>query len=117
MLYYLKNYSIISIKFKLLMLYILNVIDIALTLLLLKSGYYIEANPFMANIIELPMQLFLVKIIMPALLLCFIYFRIKKAKEHQLIISNTIINGALCGYGLLNLLHVFWFVILVLNII
>ena len=113
MLSYIKNYSIINIKFKLSFLYLLNVSDIILTLLLIKSGYFVEANPFMASIIELPLQLTLLKIILPALLLSYIYFRMKKAKKHQLIISNNIINGALFGYGFLNLLHIFWFINLI----
>lgn len=113
MISYIKNYSIINIKFKLSLLYLLNVLDIIFTVMLIKSGYFIEANPFMASIIDLPIQLVLLKIILPALLLSYIYFRMKKAIKHQLIISNTIINGALLGYGFLNLLHLFWFVNLI----
>ena len=106
MLSYIKNYSIVNIKYKLSLLYLLNVSDIIFTLLLINSGYYIEANPIMATILNQPVKLFLVKILLPALLLCFIYIRMKKAEKHQMIISNTIINGALYIYGLLNLLHI-----------
>ena len=106
MLSYIKNYSIVNIRYKLSLLYLLNVSDIVFTLVLIRSGYYIEANPIMATIIYQPLKLLLFKILLPALLLCFIYIRMKKAIKHQLTISNTIINGALCGYGLLNLLHI-----------
>ena len=109
LLAYIRGNSIYNIKCKLISLYILNVSDILLTLILIETGYFIEANPIIATFIEQPIKLILIKILLPALLLLYIYSRIKKAITHQLIISNTIINGALLSYGFINLLHIFWF--------
>jgi len=106
------NPNILNIKSKLLILYILNVLDIVFTLLLLETGFFQEANPFMLYIINRPTKLLIIKIILPALLLFLMYLRIRNAQKHQLIISNKIINGALFGYGLLNLLHLIWFAII-----
>lgn len=108
MLSYIKGYDLNNIKNKLGLLYFLNVMDILFTVILLKTGLFVEANPFMVPIVNNPVKLSIIKIIFPALLLAFLFFRIRKAKEHQLIISNKIINGALCGYILLNLSHLFW---------
>lgn len=115
MLYYIKNYSIDFFKYKLSLLYFLNVLDYIFTILLIRTGLFIEANPFMVNIISKPPQAILFKICLPAILLIYIFFRMQKAKKHQLIISNTIINGALFGYGMLNLLHLLWFALLILK--
>jgi hypothetical protein len=49
MIAFIKNYSLDNIKNKLLMLYILNVTDIVFTLLLLSTGFYMEANGLMSN--------------------------------------------------------------------
>lgn len=115
MLYYIKNYSIDCFKYKLSLLYFFNVLDYIFTLILIRTGLFIEANPLMVNVInKFPLSL-LIKICLPGFLLIYIFFRMQKAKKHQLIISNTIINGALFGYGMLNLLHLLWFALLILK--
>jgi len=115
MLYYIKNYSIDIFKYKLSLLYFFNVLDYIFTILLIRTGLFIEANPFIANIINKSPQSIFIKICLPAFLLLYIFFRMQKAKKHQLIVSNTIINGALLGYGMLNLLHLLWFALLILK--
>lgn len=115
LIYYIKDYSIDIFKYKLSLLYLFNVLDYIFTILLIRTGLFIEANPFMINIINNPSQSILLKICLPAILLVYIFIRMQKAKKHQLIISNTIINGALLGYGMLNLLHLLWFGLLILK--
>ncbi|AKL96004.1 hypothetical protein CACET_c25590 [Clostridium aceticum] len=109
---FIKNCSLESIKSKLLILYLLNVTDIIFTLLLLRTGLYIEINAFMASVVESPIASLLLKIILPAVLLIMIYFRIQKATAEQLKKSNLLISGAIAVYALINLSHLLWFAIL-----
>ncbi|WP_317412039.1 DUF5658 family protein, partial [Clostridium baratii] len=44
-----------NLKRKLFLLYFLNVSDIVLTLLLLKTGYFMEANSIMVDIVSSPL--------------------------------------------------------------
>lgn len=114
MINFTRNYSLDHIRNKLILLYILNVTDIIFTFLLLSTGLFIEANVFMVQAVEsVPMSLML-KIILPAVLLIYIHFRMQGATESQLKKSNIFINGAVAFYGLINLSHVFWSIVLIL---
>lgn len=74
MITFIKNYSLKNIKIKFLALYILNVTDIVFTILLLNTGFYVEANIFMLEVVKSPTISFLLKILAPAVLFVFIYF-------------------------------------------
>lgn len=112
MIDFMKNYSLENIRNKLLILYVLNVADIIFTILLLNTGFYIEANIFMSKALENPFIGLMLKVILPALLFVFIYFRIQKATAHQLRKSNFFINGAIAFYTFLNMTHIIWVSIL-----
>lgn len=108
MIAYIKNYSMLVIKKKLIFLYMLNVLDIMFTLVLLKTGIFMEVNILMVDTVNNPIQVFLMKAVLPALLLFFIYIRMQKATEKQLKQSNVIINIATCIYIIVNMLHILW---------
>lgn len=112
MMAFIKNYSLQNIKNKLLILYILNVTDIISTLLLLNTGFYMEANTLMSKAIQSRIISFVLKIMLPAILFTLIYFRIQKATNLQLKQSNLLINGAIIFYTLINASHLVWFAIL-----
>lgn len=82
------------------------------TLVLLKTGCFIEANPLMVNIVQNLTTSLLVKIVLPAVLLVFLYFRIQKATEKQLRKGNFIINGIVLMYMSINIFHLICFSIL-----
>lgn len=90
----------------------LNVMDIVFTLFLLDTGYYVEINPVMANIVETPLVAIIIKTILPGYLLILVFNSMKKAIEHQLRSSNFFINGALLLYILINIFHLIWLAIL-----
>lgn len=104
-----------KIKKKLMGLFILNSTDIILTLLLLKTGLFVEANVLMVNVVKSPIISLFLKVILVGVLLIYVYKRMRKATERQLILSNIIINFALVLYFLINLSHFLW-VILYLTI-
>jgi hypothetical protein len=112
MIDYAKNYSLENIKNKLVVVYILNVTDIIFTLLLLSTGFYMEANIFMVKAVESIPSSFLLKVVLPAIMFTFIYFRIRNATEQQLKKSNILINGVLIIYALINVSHLVWFALI-----
>lgn len=108
MIAFIKNYSLLVIKKKLIFLYILNVLDIIFTLALLSTGLFIEANIFMVDQVRDPIRSIILKVVLPAALLVFLYIRMQKATEKQLMQSNIIINIATGIYTLINLSHLVW---------
>lgn len=108
MLTFIKSSNLVMIKKKLIILYILNVIDIIFTLALLQTGFFSEANIFMVNAVQSPVISFLIKIILPALLLYYLYKKICMTDSTQLKATNVGINISLSIYCLVNLSHLIW---------
>lgn len=112
MIAFIKNYSLEVIKKKFILLYLLNVTDIIFTVLLLQTGYFEEVNVFMVNAVSNPLTGMLLKVVLPAFLLFFIYRRIKKADLSQLKASNIAVNISLTIYTLVNISHIIWVALL-----
>jgi hypothetical protein len=110
-----KNSDLDSIRIKIIVLYLLNVSDIILTILLINTGLFIEANLIMAPIVynNQPLSLAL-KIIVPLILLAAVAFRMRKASVKQLFQANIIVTIFLIYYGLINISHAVWFFMYVL---
>lgn len=105
MISFIKNYTAENIKNKLLTLYLLNVTDIIFTILLMKTGMYVERNTLMINAVQNLFYSFALKILIPAVLLIYICLRIQKASNAQLKKSNAIICIAIIVYVLINISH------------
>lgn len=116
MLTYVKDYSLDNLKNKLLVLYVLNITDIIFTLLLLNTGYYMEANILMNSAVQSYAASFCLKVLLPGILLLYVFFRLKSANERQLRNSNIMISGITVVYAFINLSHLVWFSILPLFI-
>jgi cytochrome c biogenesis protein CcdA len=71
-----------------------------------------EANTLMLKALENPLLSFLSKIVLPAILFTFLYFRMQKATDQQLSQSNFFISGAIILYTVVNISHLVWFAIL-----
>lgn len=98
------------------MLYTLNVTDIILTLTLLQTGMFEEANNVMVNVVESPILSIMLKIVGIGLLVYYLIKRMLLATDKQLYISNYIINGAIGIYIIINLMHlVYIFLYLILS--
>lgn len=109
---FLKNYNLLMIKQKLLIIYLLNVSDILFTIILVNSGYFYECNSLIGGLLKTPILAILFKILIPAILIVFIYNRLKKATKNQLIYSNKIILACIFFYMLINTSHLTWLIIL-----
>lgn len=105
---YIKCHTLPNIQRKLILLFILNALDIIFTLILLSTGLFIEANIFMANIIESPVVALGLKFGLVGGLVAIEYKRIKQATERQLFWSNVIINTMLVVYAIINIIHLAW---------
>ena len=112
MIEFIKDYSLDNIKNKLALLYILNLTDIIFTIILVNTGYYFEANFLMENVIKSYSASFLMKVVLPGILLLYIYLRMQSATEYQLKISNILISFATGLYATINAFHILWFILL-----
>ena len=108
---FIKTYTLENIKQKLLILYLLNVTDICFTLLLLSTDFFIEANLLMEKAVQSLSTSFILKIVLPATLLFYLYIRMKNASEKQLKQSNIVINIATAVYTIINIFHLIWFLL------
>jgi hypothetical protein len=117
MIAFIKNYHLESIRKKFILLYLLNVTDIVFTLLLLQTGYFEEVNLLMAGAVQSPLVSLLLKVVLPAGLLYFIYRRIRSADASQLKASNIAVNISLTIYSLVNISHLVWVALLPVFII
>ena len=99
------------IKRKFVIIYVLNVSDIVLTILLLQTGAFMEGNVFMRGIVESKAKSFIIKIGIPLILLFLVYKRIRAATEKQLAIGNVLINCCLAFYAVINISHLLWIIL------
>jgi hypothetical protein len=108
MIAFIKNYRLEILKKKFILLYLLNIADITFTFLLLKTGYFSEVNFFMVKAVQSPIASILLKVILPAVLLYWIYNRMHTSDESQLKAANIAVNISLTLYALVNLSHLVW---------
>ncbi len=112
MIAFIKKYNIETIKKKFILLYLLNVTDIIFTLLLLQTGYFEEVNLLMVKAVQSPFISLLLKVVLPAVLLIYIYRSIRDADDTQLKVSNIAVNISLSIYSFVNLTHLVWVALL-----
>ena len=79
MLVLLKRCDLKTIRLKLIAIYILNVLDIIFTLLLVKTGLFLEGNYLMGQIINNGALALIVKVVIVGALLGILYKRIKNS--------------------------------------
>ncbi len=115
MISFLKCCSLGDIKNKMVIIFILNVTDIVFTLILCGTGLFVEANPVAAMFVGNRAAALLVKSLLPAVLLSFLYFRMQKATAEQLKKANVLIVAALMAYVVINVSHVSWISVLLIN--
>lgn len=108
MITFITNATLSNLRLKLLFLYILNVIDIVFTVLLLRTGLFVEVNGFMNQVVQNPDLSFLLKILLPIILLSYLYVRLQDATELQQRVSNIFLNLVIAFYLIVNCSHILW---------
>ncbi len=104
----LKKIKSIPFLSRLALLYALCILDWALTLFLINTGYFAEANPIMSNVMDNMFLGVLVKCALPFLMLTVLGIRLINANEKQLKIAGVILGVAVWAYLVINIMHIFW---------
>lgn len=107
-----KRKSGFSFYDKLALLYLLNLIDWLCTEALLLSGRFREVNPLMSGIITGFYPALIIKAILPLVItvLCSILYKLMGEGEHR--IADAMLYIGIVLYALVNLWHIFNFVLL-----
>ena len=108
MLYFLQAHDLKTIRCKLIVLYILNVSDALLTYLLIQTGYFCEINYLLKGVVVKMGELSIIKMLLPAALIAWLYIRIQHAAEKQLELGNIAVNSVFLLYIFVNMLHLAW---------
>lgn len=97
---------------KLAFLYLLNLIDWLCTEALLLSGRFYEANPLMSGLITGFWSAFIIKAVLPLgmIIICSVIYRLSGGVES--LAADIIIYIGIALYALVNLWHIFNFVLL-----
>ncbi len=108
MIAFIKDSSFNGIKKKLIIIYILNVIDIVFTRLLLKTGLFSEINIIMQKAVLSATASFWLKIVIPAILVLYVIKRIKNTKQEMLRKANIAFSFLMGMYILIDTSHIVW---------
>ena len=102
----------ITFYHKLFLLYFLNLCDWICTEALLKSGYFIEANPVMQPVVTNFWQTILIKGVLPLVLILISCLIFKWAGTGETKLIKIMLGVGITAYVLVNLWHIFNFVLL-----
>jgi len=111
MIAFFKRYAYPDITIKLIVLYALNVMDILFTSFLVNTGFFIEANPIMAVLMNNALVTVLFKILMPAAVFVFLAVHLRHAAEKLRRSANRLIGMLLVVYIGVTLLHISWIIV------
>lgn len=98
-------YSYFDLRKKLTLLYILNASDIVFTFGLLKTGMFQEVNALMVGIVTDAWLSIGVKLILPAVLIIYVLFKLEDLPDSNLKFCNFFVNTVLLIYIVINLMH------------
>lgn len=105
---FLKLNSLNAIRFKLFILYLLNVTDALMTKVLIETGDFYEANILLRGIVEDTYVFLSLKILLLGLMITLVGIRLYDATDRQLKLGNIPINILGVLYALINGSHLFW---------
>ncbi|MGN0459277.1 MAG: DUF5658 family protein [Ruminococcus sp.] len=97
---------------KILLIILLNFSDWLCTVTLLRHDGFFEANPLMVNLLDKPFLCFAVKCILPFILMSYIFYALPVSSNGIVKAVNIIMIVLGVIYLLINILHIFNFVIL-----
>lgn len=101
----LKSLSLDTLRDKLTLLYILNALDIVFTFGLLKTGLFKEINTLMLSVVDDPWLSIIIKLIIPALLIIYILFRLDELPETNMKLCHICVNVVLLIYTAITVMH------------
>lgn len=104
-----------SFYYRLGLLYFLNIVDWICTEALIGSGYFVEANPVMRPVLEDFWLTMLIKGVLPLVLIIGCAFIYHIAHIERCKTAEILLNCGIVAYALVNLWHIFNFVLLFLK--
>ena len=104
--------KIVLCRKKILLMMLLNFSDWLCTITLLHFDGFFEANPLMASVLDKPLLCFAVKCILPLILMSYIFYVLPVSSNGIVKAVNIIMMVLGVIYLLINILHIFNFVIL-----
>lgn len=102
-----------GLRYKLYLLYILNILDLIFTWILLSTRKFYEANPIMALIINNYYISFVVKCVIPGIIVWFICRKLKQINDITFLFSNIVASFGVIVYAMVSFNHLYSFVFLV----
>lgn len=97
---------------KLLLLFFLNLSDYFCTTTIIQYKGFEEINPIMIYLLEKPMFCFMIKCVLPLLLVGYIFYAIKNASDNLIFIVNIVMLIVVVFYSLINIMHIINFIVL-----
>ena len=85
--------------------------DIVRVLELSNKGFE-EINPIMIYLLEKPLFCFVVKCILPLILVGYIFYAIKNASDNLIYAVNIVMLIVVVFYSLINIMHIINFIVL-----
>ncbi|MGN1126600.1 MAG: DUF5658 family protein [Ruminococcus sp.] len=104
--------QIVLCRRRILLIILLNFSDWLCTVTLLRYDGFFEANPLMVNLLDKPLLCFAVKCILPLILMSYIFYALPISSNSIIKAVNIIMIVLGVIYLLINILHIFNFVIL-----
>lgn len=96
---------------RIIIIYALNVSDYIFTLILIQSGMFEEANPILSAPIN-NFGGFLLKCIVPLILLLYLRHRFRAAAEKQIKPIKYILDCTIGIYAIINIFHICWIILM-----
>lgn len=106
MILYLKNYEFKTIAHKLSLIYILNIIDLVLGIILFNANFKPAMNGLSALIFGNPFGIIFLKILLPAGILGYFFYKIQQIDDRRILrLINLTISLTLLFFLVTNLVH------------
>ncbi|HWP52053.1 MAG TPA: DUF5658 family protein [Clostridia bacterium] len=100
-----------ALRVRMLLLYALNILDMVVTKFLLMTGKFREVNPVMALALQSDGATLVLKLLLPAVLLVYLDWRLKVADARHLKLSARVLEVLIVAYCIVSMLHLWLYLI------
>ena len=106
MLLYFKNYHPHVMAHKLSLLYLLNIVELLLSMILFHADICTVTNPILIAVMNHPWLMILLKALLPAILFGYLFYYLTQTESAKILhLSNLGISALLVIYGFINLVY------------
>ncbi len=94
-----------GVRMRMLLLYALNILDMLITKFLIQTGKFREINPVMALALQSDWATLLLKLLLPAVLMSYLYRRLRLINVRHLRLAARALEVLIAAYCIVSLLH------------